>query len=119
MTTPPKGRSTWRALPRRLRDRDDSPRPIKDSLDVLAGRLGAPGVSALAAVFRHWEDAVGPAVATHARPVSLVRGTLVVEVDDSVWATQLRFLASTIVERLTAAAGPDSVARIDVRVRRR
>jgi predicted nucleic acid-binding Zn ribbon protein len=70
-------------------------------------------------VFSRWEDVVGPAVAEHCRPSTLVRGTLVVEVDDPVWATQLRYLATTIIERLTDGAGPGAVTRIDVRVRRR
>ena len=113
--------TTWRPLRAAGSGPSDrgEPRPVRDSLEGLAARLGAPSSASLSAVFSHWEEVVGPAVAAHCRPSTLVRGTLVVEVDDPVWATQLRYLAATIVERLTAGAGPDAVTRVDVRVRRR
>ena len=112
--------STWRPLRSRQAEAAGSdPRPVRDSLETLAGRLGAPGASALAAVFAGWEEVVGPGVAAHCRPSSLVRGALVVEVDDPVWATQLRFLGSTLVERFASIAGAGVVKRVEVRVRRR
>ena len=52
------------------------------------------------------------------RPATLVNGLLVVEVDDPAWASQLRYLASTVVERLAALAGAGAVTRMEVRVRR-
>jgi predicted nucleic acid-binding Zn ribbon protein len=107
--------TTWRPFRERA---EREPRPVRDSLEVLAARLGAPNSASLAAVFGHWEEAVGPAVAAHCRPSSLVNGVLVVEVDDPAWATQLRYLGSTVVERFAVTAGPGVVARIEVRVRR-
>jgi predicted nucleic acid-binding Zn ribbon protein len=91
---------------------------VRDSLEGLAVRLGAPNSASLAAVFGHWEEAVGPSVAAHCLPATLVNGVLVVEVDDPAWATQLRYLGSTVVERLSATAGPGVVTRMEVRVRR-
>ena len=73
----------------------------------------------MAVVFGGWEDAVGPSVAAHCTPVSLVRGCLVVEVAEPAWATQLRFLGSTILARFEASAGPGAGPRLEVRVRRR
>lgn len=49
-----------------------------------------------------WEAAVGARISERARPVSLVRGVLVVRVATSVWASELSFLAGAIVERLRA-----------------
>jgi predicted nucleic acid-binding Zn ribbon protein len=92
------------------------PRPVSDSLEGLARRLGAPTAGALGAVFRQWEDAVGPAVAAHARPVSLADGILVVAVDQPGWATQLRYLANDLLGRLAEVAGEGVVGRIDIRV---
>ena len=109
--------TTWRPLRGSSRDRPE-PRLVRDSLEGLATRLGAPSSAALAAVFGHWDEAVGPAVAAHCQPRSLVNGTLVVEVDDPGWATQLRYLGGTIVDRFAASAGPGVVARLEVRVRR-
>ena len=110
--------STWRPLRPRQVEGSREPRPIKESLEPLAARLGAPDATSMAAVFAGWEEAVGDAVAAHCRPVSLVRATLLVEVDDPAWATQVRYLGATIVERLAAHAGAAVVTGIEVRVRR-
>ena len=93
-----------------------APRPVKDSLEHLARRLGAPTASALGAVFSQWDDAVGPSVAAHARPVSLADGVLVVAVDQPGWATQLRYLSADLLTRLAVVAGEGVVGRIDIRV---
>lgn len=69
------------------------------------------------AVFSHWEDAVGPAIADHATPLSLRDGVLVVAVPEPAWATQLRFLERQILDTLRDAAGGDVATRIEVRVR--
>ena len=107
--------TTWRPF----RERGErEPRPVRESLEGLASRLGAPNSASLAAVFSRWEEAVGPSVAAHCRPATLVNGVLVVEVDDAAWATQLRYLGGTIVERFGATAGPGVVTRVEVRVRR-
>ena len=68
-------------------------------------------------MFGRWEEAVGPALAAHVRPVRLERGTLLVEVDDPAWATQVRFLADDVRARLRDAVGV-AVDRLEVRVAR-
>jgi predicted nucleic acid-binding Zn ribbon protein len=73
--------------------------------------------STLDAVFSHWEEAVGPAVAAHTHPLSLRDGTLVVAVDNPAWATQLRLLHGELMARLTAVVGDGAVTRLEVRVR--
>jgi predicted nucleic acid-binding Zn ribbon protein len=93
-----------------------APRPVKDSLEHLARRLGAPTATALGAVFSRWDEAVGATVAAHARPVSLADGVLVVAVDQPGWATQLRYLSADLLGRLAEVAGEGVVGRIDIRV---
>ncbi|MDQ1436458.1 MAG: hypothetical protein QOK43_87 [Acidimicrobiaceae bacterium] len=107
---------TWR--PSRPDDGGE-PRALKDSLDGFARRLGVPEAAGLAVVFSHWEEVVGASVAAHARPVSLVKGALVVAVDQPGWATQLKFLAPRLVERINASAGDAVVDRLEVRVETR
>ena len=68
-------------------------------------------------MFGRWEEAVGQALAVNVRPVRLEDGTLLVEVDDPAWATQVRFLADDITARLAEVTGV-TVERLDVRVRR-
>jgi len=91
---------------------------VSDSLETVARRLGVATPAALSAVFSRWEELMGPAVAAHARPVSLSAGTLVIGVEQPAWATQLRFLVPEVLARLEATAGPGLVERIEIRVLR-
>lgn len=93
-----------------------APRPVSDGLEGMARRLGAPNASSLGAVFSQWDEAVGPSVAAHARPVSLADGVLTVAVDQPGWATQLRYLANDVIRRLADVAGPGVVGRLEIRV---
>ncbi len=68
-------------------------------------------------VFGRWDDAVGATVAAHVRPVRLDDGVLTVEADEPAWATQVKFLSGTIMERLAEVAGV-RVERVEVRVAR-
>jgi predicted nucleic acid-binding Zn ribbon protein len=97
---------------------DKLPSRVGESLDRVVRSLGGPPAGTLVAVFGGWTDVVGERLAAHARPVSLARGTLVVEVDDGGWATQLRFLESDLKRRLAEAAGGVEIDRVEVRVRR-
>lgn len=94
------------------------PVPISSSLDGVVRSLRGPSRSAVGGVFGRWDEAVGEQVAGHVKPVKLDEGVLLVEVDDPAWATQVKFLAPTITQRLAEIAGV-RVDRIDVRVERR
>ncbi len=120
----PSGRRT-----RRRAGLDQGPRPLGESLDdVVAGLAppaprgsgpagattgAAPSAAALGTVFSRWEELVGSSVARHTKPLRLGGGTLVVEVDQPAWATQLRVLAPGILARLAERTG-ESIERLDV-----
>ena len=106
--------------------RDDEPVRLGESLHDVVRSLRPDGVtqtshdtstSALGGVFGRWEEAVGDAVAAHVQPVKLDGSTLVVQVDDPAWATQLKFLEATLKQRLAEVAGA-TIDRIEVRVAR-
>lgn len=106
--------------------RDDEPVRLGDSLhdvvrslrpDSAAPSNGNASASALGGVFGRWEQAVGEALAAHVQPVKLDGTTLVVQVDDPAWATQLKFLESTLKQQLADIAGA-TIERIEVRVAR-
>ena len=105
----------WRPLPG-SRGRD--PRPVGAGLDALAKRLGVPSADALGTVFSRWDEIVGPSIAAHARPVALRDQVLHVRVDEPGWATQLRFLGTELVTRITAVVGEGVVSSVEVRVGR-
>jgi predicted nucleic acid-binding Zn ribbon protein len=99
-------------------DRDDGLVPVTDALDGLLRSLrGGAGRKEVGGVFGRWDDAVGPGIAAHVRPVRLERGVLLVEVDEPAWATQVRFLESDIRRRLADVTGVE-VDGLEVRVAR-
>jgi len=96
----------------------EEPVPVTDALDgVLRSLRGGATRAEVGGVFGRWDEAVGATVAAHVRPVRLEHGTLLVEVDDPAWASQVRFLADDIRRRVAEASGV-VIERIDVRVRR-
>ncbi|MDJ0771408.1 MAG: DUF721 domain-containing protein [Ilumatobacter sp.] len=99
-----------------MNDRD--PIPLSTSLDGVVRSLRGPSRETVGGLFGRWDEAVGAQVAEHVQPVKLDGGVLVVEVDDPAWATQVKFLGGTIIERLAEVAEV-RVDRIEVRVDRR
>ena len=91
------------------------PMPISRSLDSIMKSLRGTDRIQIGGVFGRWDDAVGPTVAAHVRPVRLDQGVLTVEADEPAWATQVKFLSSTITARLAEVAGVD-IEHIEVRV---
>ena len=77
----------------------------------LSPELLDPEVRARAA----WTPAAGPKVAPHTRAVALVRGTLVVEVNDWVWQKQLNTLRHFLLKNLATVLGEPLVTAIDFR----
>ena len=94
------------------------PVPISRSLDSIMKSLRGTDRIQIGGVFGRWDDAVGPNVAAHVRPVRLDQGVLTVEADESAWATQVKFLSGTIITRLAEVAAVE-IDRIEVRVGRR
>jgi predicted nucleic acid-binding Zn ribbon protein len=92
--------------------------PLTAALDDVLRSMRAPSTRQIGGVFQRWSEAVGETVATHATPVSLEQGRLVVEVDEPGWATQLRYLEPELLRKLAAVAGEGTVTSIELRVAR-
>jgi predicted nucleic acid-binding Zn ribbon protein len=68
-------------------------------------------------VFRAaWPLAVGKAIARHTSRLKLVRGTLVVEVEDAIWQRQLHTLSSQILGRLRKVTGNAVLTDLEFRI---
>ena len=106
--------SPWKPLPG---SGGRPPRRLGDSLDRISKSLGGPSATALATIFAGWPAIVGAAVAAHAEPLSLVRGTLTIGVDQPGWATQLTYLETDLLRRIEEVAGAGAVQRVRVTVR--
>ena len=96
----------------------DDPQPLNTALDRVLRSLKGGDRQTTVTVFSRWSDLVGESVAAHVRPLKLDGGTLIVEVDDPTWATQMKFLEADLLGRLKESGGM-SVERIEIRVRRR
>lgn len=89
---------------------------LSTSLDgVLRSLRAGAGRREVGGVFGRWEEVAGPAVAAHVRPVRLEGATLVVEVDEPAWATQMRFLTAELRQRLVTTVGV-TIDDVEVRV---
>jgi len=62
-----------------------------------------------------WAMAVGKKIAQRTRPINLVRGTLVVEVEDFIWQRQLNTLRHFLLRNLHKELGEPLVTEIDFR----
>jgi hypothetical protein len=62
-----------------------------------------------------WKLAAGAKIAKHTRATALVRGALVVEVEDLVWQKNLWGLRHTLIKNLAKALGETLVTDLDLR----
>ena len=82
-------------------------RPVLRAPEPIAGVLGRAAREGVRGgkhniSMQDWEAAVGARIAERAQPIELDRGTLIVRVATSVWASELSLLATPILERLAA-----------------
>jgi hypothetical protein len=63
-----------------------------------------------------WPAAVGKAIAAHTSRLTLVRQTLVVEVEDAIWQKQLFTLRGQILDRLRRVTASDVVQDLEFRI---
>ena len=103
-----------------------SPRPegdrrlvhIRDVLGPTLERLGPKNLLVEAKLRKVWPAVVGPELAVHARPGRLRGSTLHVFVSSDTWATEFRYLAELVREKLNARMGAETVTEITVSKRR-
>ena len=68
-------------------------------------------------IVKVWNDLIDPNIVAHAQPVGLNKGTLFVNVDNSVWLSEIvRYKRKEILERLQHSFGREMIQRISFRV---
>ena len=65
-----------------------------------------------AAIWEHWPDIVGEAVAKHARPRNIKDLQLRVEADSAVWMHKINYRKWQILKRINRLAGKELVSDI-------
>lgn len=102
-------------MKRRRRARSGrEPRPISESLKAVTAGFGSRGRAI--DLSERWIEAVGEAIAAHARPERLEAGRLTVVVDDPAWATELRYHSSRILAALNAESSAPTISELRLRV---
>lgn len=91
---------------------------LQQQLSRLLTSLGSDDATSVSGVFGAWRELVGDAVAEHVQPVRLEQSTLVVEADDPHWATEMRFLESSVCTKLSQRT-TTPVTSLEVRIKRR
>jgi hypothetical protein len=62
-----------------------------------------------------WKLAAGEKIGRHTRPTMLVRGSLIVEVEDYIWQKQLSTLRDVLIRNMAEALGETLVTDLDFR----
>jgi predicted nucleic acid-binding Zn ribbon protein len=81
----------------------------------LVAERGWEDTTTAAGVLANWDRLVGPEIADHCRPESLLDGVLVLVAESTAWATQLRLMTPAIRSRLREQVGEGIVASVTVR----
>lgn len=81
----------------------------------LVAERGWEDTTTRADVLANWEKVVGPEIADHCQPVSLLDGELVLVAESTAWATQLRLLTKTLLARVREHAGEGVANKVVVR----
>jgi predicted nucleic acid-binding Zn ribbon protein len=92
-------------------------RTVGDVLPQVTKGLRMDQRRAEAEVIRVWNSLIDPNVVTHAQPAGIRNGTLFVNVDNSVWLSEIvRYRRREILDRLQYSFGRDLIQRISFRV---
>ena len=102
----------------RSRDPEHGPRPMKFGLKRVMRHLHAPETDVVQSIFSDWTALVGELIGEHSRPVDVADGTLVIEVDDPAWASELGWLADDLVRRIRERLDTNEINEIRVRIAR-
>jgi hypothetical protein len=93
-------------------------RQVGDVLDGVLSRIGRTERGGILRVLGVWAEVAGPTWEERSRPVRLERGVLVVEVDDGLAASRLRFEAAALRRRLDEALGGGVITSVQLRTAR-
>ena len=65
-------------------------------------------------LFATWSQIVGPEIAEHATPLSLLDGKLLVQCSSTAWATQLNLVSPKLLEQIRSSAPGALVERLEI-----
>lgn len=86
---------------------------IKDVMPSTLKSLGVTKQYNAQSVIVHWQEIAGEEIASHAWPISIQRGIMLLAVNNSVWSHHLMMLKSGIINKINAFLNEKMV--IDIR----
>jgi predicted nucleic acid-binding Zn ribbon protein len=97
--------------------RQDVARPLQQALAGVLKNLKLDQRRSDAEVLKVWNQSMAPDVVAHAQPAGLAKGTLFINVDNSVWLGEIvRYRRREILQRLQHSFGKDLIARLSFRI---
>jgi predicted nucleic acid-binding Zn ribbon protein len=92
-------------------------RAVGDVLPKVMTDLRIEARQGEAEVVKVWNSLLDPTITSHAQPANLRKGTLFVNVDSSVWLSEIvRYRRREILDRLQHSFGKNLVQRISFRI---
>ncbi len=92
-------------------------RPLGDVLSRVMSDLHMDDRRAEAEIIKVWNSLIDPNIVAHAQPAGLRKGTLFVNVDSSVWLSEIvRYRRKEILARLQHSFGPNLIKKISFRI---
>ena len=92
------------------------PQRVGELVSRVLADLGGGATARAVRIAEAWEEAVGPEIARHSRPVAIRGEVLEVAVDTGVWCQQLQLRIPEILAALRGAVGGDAPSRVWLRV---
>ena len=96
--------------------RKNAPRLIGDVLKDVVEGLSQAKKKEIFKIIAAWPSLLGKDFSRHTKPVSLQRGTLVVNVDESAWLYQANLQKEKLLVRLQKKTGGQKVQSIRFRI---
>ena len=90
--------------------------PIRDVISNLLSNGTLPFNPDDAAIWKVWDEVVGPAISRHSQPSWIKNRILKVKVSDPIWLQELKFIEKDIKEKLNKKLGRKAIEKIEFRV---
>jgi predicted nucleic acid-binding Zn ribbon protein len=103
--------------PKQVTERSSTPGDptlVADILNDLVQQRDWNSGLAEGTLFATWPQIVGPEIAEHATPLSLLDGKLLVQCSSTAWATQLNLVSPQLLEQIRSSAPGALVERLEI-----
>jgi len=92
-------------------------KPISAVMPKLLTGMGLDRRRGELEILRVWNNLIDPSIIAHAQPVNLAKGTLFVNVDNSMWLDEIvRYRRKEILARLQHSFGKEVITKISFRL---